>query len=712
MAEFWGPVMLNVAALAAVAVAVALLALHARHRPTRVFAYMLLLGGGATLINYGFRAVGGDLQATGAAAAPYFYIPGPFLMVYFASVYPRPRTWLGKSRWGGWLTLAVCLGLEALYAWDHALWTRGPLVLTVQLGLLATAGVGLVFTRDYLRGEHGVVPGALLLMIVGFTLDAGYSSVRDITQVAIGFYPLTATRLLWGLAAIPYVGMIALLARRLRAEPDAAARRALRRTTALLALGPAFAVVVSVAIGALGASFNELIAGVPAASISLVGTGVIAYALLRHRLFDIDLKVKRGIRDGTVVASFAAALVLAREGVQVVLPGDVATLVGIAATGTLVLAFTRVRRFGERVAEGALPQVSPSPEFLNARKVEVYRAALEEALARDGELPSQEATRLASLRSELGLSERDHALLTFAVRSARMPWRPRLLEPGALVLGRYRVERQLGQGANGTTFLARDEANGGGRVALKALRPERGGDPATIREARAMQAVKHPNVVAMREVADAGDQVVIVMEYMEGGSLADRLAEGPLGPDDFRRLSRDLLQALGAVHEAGTVHRDVKPSNVLLAADGTAKLADFGIAQVEGFETTVGGGAGDLGTAIGTFRFVSPEQARGRRVTVRSDLFSAAATLFEASTGKPYLAPLPGESAVELQMRAAAGQPFPRGFKGPPGLRAWFAKALDPLPERRFRTAEEMLQGLDRALLTRARSSAASGRAR
>ncbi|HEV8359227.1 MAG TPA: serine/threonine-protein kinase [Candidatus Thermoplasmatota archaeon] len=700
-----GDALIGASGITALAVALVLLARAPASRPARLFAYFLVLEGLSAFARWEPSAFAPELTSVGNATSVYLFLPAPFLLAVFAMWYPRPRGRVGQHRL--LLPAAVALGvaLDIAYLLDHGLWLPpaprsvwefGPLYALRLVEPLLPATVAVLFVRDAVRGRAPGHEPSLLMLAAALAINPAYTCARILGYALAGLTGVGPTTVTWPLALVPVALALAILARH-AARATGPAKRLATRAGLALAAGIAGGVAVTLLVAAWP-GVEPLIRGVPAGVFATASPLLVAYALLRDRLFDIDLKVKRSIREGTVVASFVVVLVVAREGAQALLPGDVATLVGIGATAGLVLALTRVQRFGERVADRALPEVADDPAFLNARKVEVYRAALEEAFARGGELAGQDA-RLAALRDELGFSERDHALLAFAVRAQRQPWKPTPFEVGGLVLGRYRIERQLGEGANGTTYLALDEKDGG-RVALKALRPERGGDPEAVREARAMQAVKHPNVVAMLEVADAGDQMVIVMEYMEGGSLADRLARGPLDPGTFRAIGTDLLRALAAVHAAGAVHRDVKPSNVLLDAHGRGKLADFGIAQAPGFETTVGG-PDDLTSAVGTIRFMSPEQARGRRVTVRSDLFSAAATLYEAWTGRPYLAPLPGESAVELQMRAAAGQPFLRAFRGPPALRAWFAKALDPLPERRFRTAEEMLAALERPGLQR-----------
>jgi len=202
-----------------------------------------------------------------------------------------------------------------------------------------------------------------------------------------------------------------------------------------------------------------------------------------------------------------------------------------------------------------------------------------------------------------------------------------------------------------------------------------------LREARAAAALSHPHVVTVHDVVDAGDRVLIVMEHLEGGSLAARLAHGPLAHDAFVRVGSELLAALGAVHGAGLVHRDVKPANILLAADGRAKLADFGVSRAELADATATAAGG---APSGTLRYMAPEQAKGLAATPRSDLYAAALTLHEAWTGRAYFAPRPGESALELRLRVAS-PPAPAAPAGaPPALAAWFERALAPAPEDRF----------------------------
>ncbi|HEV8361458.1 MAG TPA: serine/threonine-protein kinase [Candidatus Thermoplasmatota archaeon] len=344
--------------------------------------------------------------------------------------------------------------------------------------------------------------------------------------------------------------------------------------------------------------------------------------------------------------------------------------------------------------QAMIPETEETQRRLNA-----YRAALQNEL-QNGTDPNDVSTRLRALRTELGISDRDHAVMQHTLQSSTTTAKSGL-EPGKLFLNRYRVQKMLGQGGAATTYLCRDERVGRD-VVVKSLRTPpsaRDGPRSVVREARAIGNLNHPNVVTFHDIEQVGDEAFIVMEHMPGGSLAKRLEHGPLTPDEFQRLGDDLLQALEAVHAAGLVHRDVKPSNILFTSDGRAKLADFGIAHLPGFETTVAGY--DASAAVGTIRFMSPEQALGHHVTHRSDLYSAAATLYEALTGKPYLAPNPGESAVELQMRAAMAPGFDRPT-GDAALDAWFGQALRRDADQRFQDARSMREGLARAMSGRA----------
>ena len=197
------------------------------------------------------------------------------------------------------------------------------------------------------------------------------------------------------------------------------------------------------------------------------------------------------------------------------------------------------------------------------------------------------------------------------------------------------------------------------------------------REAEVLTRVRHPNIVELLEVVEEGDEVTLVMAYLTGGTLADRVARhGPAPADEVYRLADALGSALAEAHRAGVVHRDLKPGNVLFDAAGVAHLADFGVASSR--DDTAGLTA--IGTVVGTPGFMAPEQARGEPAGQAADVFALGATLLFAATGEgPY-----GRGAGDLLMvRAAQGKvrPIPRDLPAP--LRHRLQAMLDPRPERR-----------------------------
>jgi eukaryotic-like serine/threonine-protein kinase len=199
------------------------------------------------------------------------------------------------------------------------------------------------------------------------------------------------------------------------------------------------------------------------------------------------------------------------------------------------------------------------------------------------------------------------------------------LGEGSLLAGRYRLERVLGAGGMATVWLARDERLWRA-VAVKILSETLAADSVYVRrfrrEARVAAGLSHPNLVKVYDFGSEDDRPYLAMEYVDGGSLAERISAGTARGLDLRRLARELLQALDHIHSAGVVHRDVKPGNVLIARDGTAKLTDFGIAQPEGATRLT-----STGLVIGTRSFIAPEVERGEPATTRSDLYSCAMVL-------------------------------------------------------------------------------------
>ncbi|MHB8604574.1 MAG: serine/threonine-protein kinase [Thermoplasmatota archaeon] len=366
----------------------------------------------------------------------------------------------------------------------------------------------------------------------------------------------------------------------------------------------------------------------------------------------------------------------------------------VALVGALVAAFVTFPRAQGWASALAVRDASPAE---TGRRLDPYRVALSSALASGASEP-EARERLRELRATLGVSAREHAVLAYALLAQGAPITARAWKPDDTILARYTLVRPLGAGGAGETWLAHD-SSADRDVVVKRLRATSGagaGVAAVLREARALARVHDPHVVTLLDVEEVGDEAFLIMEYVPGGSLKERIAGGPLGRDELRRVGDGLLDALDAIHGAALVHRDVKPSNVLLTRTGDAKLADFGIAHVSGFETTAGF-AQTVEEAVGTVRYMSPEQARGRRTGRASDIWSAGATLFEAATGAPYVEMHAGESAMEMQIRVASMGAFDRA-RVPATLAAFFARALAPDPDGRFASAREMRDAWGAAL--------------
>jgi serine/threonine-protein kinase len=217
----------------------------------------------------------------------------------------------------------------------------------------------------------------------------------------------------------------------------------------------------------------------------------------------------------------------------------------------------------------------------------------------------------------------------------------------AIAGGRYAVERTLGTGGMAVVYLARDEELDR-PVAIKVLVERFAGDAEFrerfVREARMAAGLAHPNVVSIYDAGEDDGRPFIVMEYVEGATLADEVARlKRIPPDEVVDLALQACGALAHAHDAGLVHRDVKPQNLLLRTDGVLKIADFGIARTADATSLT-----QVGTVLGTVQYLSPEQAAGEQVTAAADLYSLGAVLYELLTGQP---PRRLESLAELGAR-------------------------------------------------------------
>jgi len=248
-----------------------------------------------------------------------------------------------------------------------------------------------------------------------------------------------------------------------------------------------------------------------------------------------------------------------------------------------------------------------------------------------------------------------------------------------LIASRYRALSAIGRGGMGTVWLCRDELLNRD-VAVKQVRTLPGesslGTARAMREARSAAALHHENAVAIFDVVDHDGSPWLVMEYVEGQSLAQLVTEeGPLSPQRVARFGAQLAAALGQAHDLGIIHRDIKPSNVLITRDGRAKISDFGIARRDQDEQLT-----QVGLMTGTPAYFSPELARGADPSRASDVYALGATLYTAVEGRT---PYEGDSnAINVLRRIDSSEPRPVYHAGP--LRPALAGMMAPTPGARW----------------------------
>ncbi|MCU1451121.1 MAG: Serine/threonine-protein kinase PrkC [Acidimicrobiales bacterium] len=238
-------------------------------------------------------------------------------------------------------------------------------------------------------------------------------------------------------------------------------------------------------------------------------------------------------------------------------------------------------------------------------------------------------------------------------------------------------------------------------VAIKLLRPDMA-DRADVRlrfesEARAAARLSHPNAVAVFDTGEYDGTPYIVMERLPGRTLADVIAEGPVDAAWLTDLAAGVLSALGAAHAAGIVHRDVKPANILLTADGRAKIADFGIAKSAELASGAGRGTTDLtmtGQLVGTPAYLAPERLAGAPATFLSDLYSMGVVLYEALAGEK---PFAGANFLAVAQAVQSGQHRPLAEARPDlgaGRAAAVERGMNSDPSLRYPSAEAMAEAL------------------
>ncbi|HEY8408184.1 MAG TPA: Stk1 family PASTA domain-containing Ser/Thr kinase [Gaiellaceae bacterium] len=267
---------------------------------------------------------------------------------------------------------------------------------------------------------------------------------------------------------------------------------------------------------------------------------------------------------------------------------------------------------------------------------------------------------------------------------------------GTLFDGRYTVVRKLGAGGMANVYLAEDQELGR-RVAIKILNDRHANDEQFVerfrREAKNAAALSHPNIVSIYDRGEAEGTYYIAMEYIDGRSLKELIvSRGPAPITVSVEYARQILSALRFAHRHGIVHRDIKPHNALVDAEGRVKVTDFGIARAGTSQMT------EAGSIVGTAQYLSPEQARGSNVDQRSDVYSLGIVLYELLTGT---VPFNGDTPVEIAMKHLSALPEPpsaRRSEIPRDLDLIVLRALAKDPEDRYQSAEEMDLDLERFL--------------
>ena len=275
------------------------------------------------------------------------------------------------------------------------------------------------------------------------------------------------------------------------------------------------------------------------------------------------------------------------------------------------------------------------------------------------------------------------------------------------MFGPYRIDALLGAGGMGDVYRARDTVLGRD-VAIKILPEAFGDDPARLarfeQEAQFLASLSHPNIAAIYGVHESDGIRALVLELVDGETLADRIKRGPIPLHDAERIARQIGEGLDVAHQRGIVHRDLKPSNIKIARDGTTKILDFGLAKSADVEAD--------GLVLGTASYMSPEQARGDLVDKRADIWAFGCVCFEMLTGVPAFRGKTTESGAEGVLEAAPQwNLMPRTI--PLSVTAVLQRCLNDDPKRRRRDIGDVMVDLDDALRERGTDRAPkSGRSR
>lgn len=375
-----------------------------------------------------------EAAALWGQVAPYFVIPMPFLIVWFASIYPRRRGPFGATRWGPWVLVAAILGFEAIYFFDHSTyiatevlsrgdnagntWTaiayrsEGPLAYALGLMYFGFAALTLVFTVDYIKLPPGPRKNGVFVVMLGFLLNATFDSTLAFSSLLADFDVFSGNQLIImnGLGIVPVATSFGLLIYHSIKETDPVVDLHIRRAFILAGLA---------ILSALFLLYNPF-AALGFMQLALTGfwrlwlPALVTYALVRHQLFDIDLKLKFALKQSTLAGLALVGFLVFSELLESVItsnatltariPTRIADVTSLAIAVGLTYALNPVQRFAETFTNRAMPNTQSTEAYLARKRLEVYRATLEGAVE-DGAMTPREIRLLERLREQLGLEK-------------------------------------------------------------------------------------------------------------------------------------------------------------------------------------------------------------------------------------------------------------------------------------------------------------------
>lgn len=625
----------GVAAAGSFVFAVIVLAGGYDRRANRLLAaFLFLIAGNQALEAY--RAAFPSMDMTMFRWATVFAIADPLLLYGFASVHPQPNA-LARRKW--WILMGIpAVGLLAWAMWvpttqfDDGRFAVGEAALAIYTAAIYAS----IWAHILRRVASGTAEPGFRLLYPAFAVATFpvwgrvAFGLAQLLPVVAGGSVAGAVQLIRPLGFTAAMLLAAWLTVRWTRLP--APEAAYVRRWTWVAIGLSFFLAYATVYEFLGyfglRAFNPawpwFILAAGAAVRWLVFGAFVSMAVLRYEMLTMSLHFRRTAARILVAYAFVAAASLMVAVFQESTGQRSFGLRPIEA-GVIFGALLLSQGFRRVVAHMATRWYGLPDRNDRAATVDAYRSALVQAHQRGF---SEDDPALRRLRHELRIDERTaQVLVQMAAVPAEGP-----LAAGQVVGGRYEVLRFLGRGGAGRAFLAKDELLQREVVLKEVLFDGPEEEVAVLKEARLAAGLHHPNVVAVFDVVRRPGSGLIVSEFVAGGTLSERLQRGNLTRDFALAVADGILRGLAAIHSRGIVHRDLTPGNVLLALDGTAKIADFGIARVRRGVTVR---FDERDASHGTPEFMAPEQRRGEIATPASDVYQMGLLLRSLFAGIP-----------------------------------------------------------------------------